>query len=140
MFFLASLNHCRHFWYSRNSCRELANDYVLLASRRSIVWEIVVATSFPCLGCIRSNNEKCINIHIAYIRNIRKMNKNKILTCYLNQDSMLFNQFYWNMPHAYGMFWGFDGVIETCCCHVSKYTEWLCFRESKHLPWHLLKT
>ncbi len=70
--FSNSLNHCKPFWYSKNSCKELANDYVSLASKRSIVWEIVIATSSPCLAYIRPNNAKCINIHIAYIKKNEK--------------------------------------------------------------------
>jgi hypothetical protein len=64
------LNHCRHFWYSRNSCRKLASDWVLLAPKRSIVWETITITSSPCLVYIGLNSAKCMNIHIAFIWNI----------------------------------------------------------------------
>jgi hypothetical protein len=96
--FSTSLNYCRCIWYSKNSCKELANDCVSLVSKKPIVWETIPVISFPCLDCIRPNSEKCINIHITYVRNIQKMNKNKWLTCYLTN------------------------FVETCLWHVLGYS------------------
>ncbi len=79
--FSTSLNHCRHFWYSKNSCKELANDYVLLIAKRFIIWETETTTSSPRLTCIQPNSENNINIQIT---NIQKMNKINKLIGYLN--------------------------------------------------------
>jgi hypothetical protein len=73
--FFVSLNYCKHLWYFKNSCKELANDCVSTTFKTSIVWETKIATSSPCLNCIRPNSENCINIHITNIWNIRKMDK-----------------------------------------------------------------
>jgi hypothetical protein len=48
----STLIHCYiHFWWSRNSCKQLANDYVLLDSKMSIVWKTEVIISCPCSTC-----------------------------------------------------------------------------------------
>jgi hypothetical protein len=73
--FFVSLNCCKHLWYFKNSCKELANDYVLTTFWMLIVWETEIATSSPCLNYIRPNSENCINIHITNIWNIQKMDK-----------------------------------------------------------------
>jgi hypothetical protein len=45
--FSTLIHYYKHFWWSRNSHKELANDYVSLVSKRSIVWKTEVIISCP---------------------------------------------------------------------------------------------